>query len=154
MKVRFLLYLIIIISLMAMPSAGSFAADGKSGADILKSGLLGAGAGAVGGAASGAKGGELWKGALAGAGVNLVGEALLDSMTGEKVREVREVDSVSPRNAYTSGYEDAYENAYKKGYTDGYDECFREFSKKYKKGKKFKKSPPPWAPAHGYRAKQ
>ena len=41
--------------------------------DLLKEGLLGAGAGAVGGLASGAKGGDVWKGALAGAGVNIVG---------------------------------------------------------------------------------
>ena len=116
-----LIAVLIIISLMiAVPSSDSFAQ--RSSSDLIKQGLLGAGAGAVGGAASGAKGRDVWKGALAGAGVNIIGGALLDSMSGEKVKDVHEVDSVSPRTAYSDGYEDGYSNGYKKGYTDGYKE--------------------------------
>ena len=102
----------------------SFAASNSS--DLLRQGLLGAGAGAIGGAASGAKGRDVWKGALAGVGVNIIGGALLDSMSGEKVRKVEEVDSSSPRTAYSDGYEDGYGNGYKKGYTDGYKDGIKE----------------------------
>lgn len=126
MKFRDAVCVITLIAIIAMPIAESFAARRNSSSDILRSGLLGAGAGAVGGAASGAKGGDLWKGALAGAGVNILGGALLDSMSGEKVRDVEEVDSVSPRTAYSDGYEDGYRNGYKKGYTDGYKENLKE----------------------------
>ncbi len=45
---------------------------------ILKSGLLGAGTGAI---AAGASGGNAGKGALIGAGTNVIGGALLDSLT-------------------------------------------------------------------------
>ena len=46
---------------------------------IIKSGLLGAGTGAI---AAGASGGNAGKGALIGAGTNIIGGALLDSLTG------------------------------------------------------------------------
>lgn len=94
--------------------------------NILKEGLLGAGAGAVGGAASGAKGKDLWKGALAGAGVNVVGGALLDSLSGEKVEDVKSVDNSNSRDAYSDGYQDGYRNGYKAGYTEGYKEGLKE----------------------------
>ncbi len=126
MKFRDAVCVVILIAIIAMPMAESFASRQNSSSDILRSGLLGAGAGAVGGAASGGRGGDLWKGALAGAGVNILGGALLDSMSGEKVRDVDEVDSVSPRTAYSDGYEDGYRNGYKKGYTDGYKEGLKE----------------------------
>jgi hypothetical protein len=108
-----------------------FAMSGVSFADrnsskLLREGLLGAGAGAVGGAASGAKGGDVWKGALAGAGVNIVGGALLDSISGEQVNTVQKVDNTAPRQAYSNGYEDGYASGYKKGYTDGYKEGLKE----------------------------
>jgi hypothetical protein len=93
--------------------------------DILRQGLLGAGAGAVGGAASGAKGRDVWKGALAGAGVNIVGGALLDSMSGEKVKKQENVDP-APRDAYSEGYTDGYNNGYKQGYVQGYKDGIRE----------------------------
>ncbi|MFH1552057.1 MAG: hypothetical protein ABID83_00240, partial [Candidatus Omnitrophota bacterium] len=112
MKIKVLVTFIIIIIMVALPLDGSFAAQ-KSSSDLLKQGLLGAGAGAVGGAASGAKGGDIWKGALAGAGVNIIGGALLDSMSGEKVDDTNRVDSVSPRTAYSEGYESGYANGYK-----------------------------------------
>ena len=123
MKIRALACLVIFIMIFAV-SSESFGASDSS--DLFKRGLLGAGAGAVGGAASGAKGGDVWKGALAGAGVNIIGGALLDSMSGEKVRDVKQVDSSSPRTAYSDGYEDGYANGYKKGYTEGYKDGVRE----------------------------
>ena len=122
MKFKALFCLIIVLTVVSMPIADCLAASN----DILRQGLLGAGAGAVGGAASGAKGGDVWKGALAGAGVNVVGNALLDSMSGEKVTSTQQVDSVSSRTAYSDGYEDGYKNGYKKGYTDGYKEGMAE----------------------------
>ncbi len=131
MNMRLLVCLMIIAVMVALPLDEGHAARKSSSSDIIRSGLLGAGAGAVGGAASGAKGGDLWKGALAGAGVNIVGGALLDSMSGEHVSDVEDVDSVSPRTAYSDGYESGYANGYKKGYTEGYKEGLKEA---YKKG--------------------
>ena len=78
MKIRALVYFLVFAMLLAVPLNEVLA--GTSSQDLLRQGLLGAGAGAVGGAASGAKGRDIWKGALAGAGVNIVGGALLDSM--------------------------------------------------------------------------
>ena len=124
--VRKVLACVLIMALVvSFPLATSYAA--KSSSDLLREGLLGAGAGAVGGAASGAKGGDIWKGALAGAGVNIVGGALLDSMSGEKVQNTQQVDSYNtPRNAYSEGYQEGYQNGYKAGYTQGYKEGLKE----------------------------
>ena len=127
MKISVLACLVIFIMIFSI-SSDSFSASDSS--DLIKQGLLGAGAGAVGGAASGAKGRDVWKGALAGAGVNIIGGALLDSMTGEKVQDVKHVDSSSPRTAYSDGYEDGYANGYKKGYTEGYKDGIRETSER------------------------
>ena len=91
----------------------------KSASDILRAGLLGAGAGAIGGAASGAKGGDVWKGALAGAGVNIIGGALLDAMSGERVQTEYHVGQMQPQNAYSTGYQEGYYNGYKAGYAEG-----------------------------------
>ena len=124
MGIKMLVCLLIITAMVAVPLESGFARSNSS--DLLKSGLLGAGAGAVGGAASGAKGRDIWKGALAGAGVNIIGGALLDSMSGEKVADTQQVDSTSPRAAYSDGYEAGYGNGYKKGYTDGYKEGLKE----------------------------
>jgi len=101
-------------------------AQNKSAGDILKEGLLGAGAGALGGLASGAKGGDAWKGALAGAGVTIVGGALLDSISGEKVNSVKHVESMPSSDAYGAGYKEGFNNGYKQGYTQGYKEGVRE----------------------------
>jgi hypothetical protein len=98
----------------------------KSSSDILKQGLLGAGAGAVGGLASGGKGGDVWKGALAGAGVNIVGGALLDSISGEHVDSAGTVGSMHPQDAYSEGYRDGFNNGYKQGYVQGYKEGLKE----------------------------
>jgi len=129
MKTRYLLMTAAIICLAAIYSSHVFA-DENDTRNILKEGLLGAGAGAVGGAASGAKGGDLWKGALAGAGVNIVGGALLDSLSGEKVENVNTVDSANPRDAYGGGYQEGYQNGYKAGYTDGYKDGIKDARKK------------------------
>ncbi len=92
----------------------------ENGSDVLKQGLLGAGAGAVGGWASGAKSKNVWKGALAGAGVNIVGNAILDSSSNEHVATTKEVDSMpSNQEAFTNGYKEGYNNGYKQGYVDG-----------------------------------
>jgi len=119
-----------LILLLAAALAMVFTCPGfaqKTSSDLLKEGLLGAGAGAVGGAASGAKGGDLWKGALAGAGVNVVGGALLDSISGEPVRQQSNVQQMgSSQDAYGAGYKDGYTNGYKAGYTEGYREGIQE----------------------------
>ncbi len=98
----------------------------KRPSDILKEGILGAGAGAVGGAVSGARGGDIWKGALAGAGVSIVGGALLDSISGEPLRAETQVQKMDSRDAYTAGYQDGYTNAYKAGYAEGFKEGLKE----------------------------
>ena len=120
--------LTIVITLVIFMVAGTKipTASGKSSSDLLKEGLLGAGAGSVGGLASGAKGGDVWKGALAGAGVNIVGGALLDSISGEKVENVNNVDAMPAQDAYGSGYKDGFNNGYKQGYTQGYKDGIRE----------------------------
>ena len=101
-------------------------AEQKSANDILKEGLIGAGAGAIGGAASGAKGRDVWKGALAGAGVNIVGGALLDSISGEKVSSVERVQGMGGQDAYSVGYQNGFSNGYKTGYTEGYKDGIKE----------------------------
>ncbi len=116
-----------IVMIIALLAVGALSHAGqKTGGDILMEGLLGAGAGAVGGAVSGADSGDLWKGALAGAGVNIVGGALLDSITGEQVGTVDEVRGMPPENAYASGYNEGFTNGFKQGYTQGYKEGLKE----------------------------
>ena len=113
----------IVIALLMVP-AFSYADNGSS--KILREGLLGAGAGTVGGLVSGAKGGDVWKGALAGAGVNIVGGALLDSISGEKVSSVDRVQRMEPQDAYSQGYSAGFNNGYKQGFTQGYKEGIKE----------------------------
>ena len=125
MRMRTIICLVIVF-LMATVTLSECFAGSRDSSDLIRQGLLGAGAGAVGGAASGAKGGDLWKGALAGAGVNIIGGALLDSMSGEKVDNVQAVDSSQPRAAYSDGYQEGYQNGYKVGYTQGYKDGLRE----------------------------
>ena len=104
----------------------SMAQRNNSYSTLLRSGLLGAGAGAIGGAASGAKGDDIWKGALAGVGVNIIGGALLDAISGERVQQERTVQTMPTRDAYSQGYQDGYYNGYKAGYTEGYKEGIKE----------------------------
>ncbi len=117
---KFLLCSLITLLVLAVTGV-SFSEEGGT-KKILKEGLVGAGAGAVGGAASGAKGGELWKGALAGAGVNIVGSAILDSLTGEKVGSTEKVDKMDSRGAYKEGYGEGFTSGYKQGYNEGFKE--------------------------------
>ena len=114
------------IAIFVLVSSFSYAARKKSAGDLLREGLLGAGAGVVGGLASGAKGGDVWKGALAGVGVNIVGGALLDSISGEQVNTVNRVDSMNSQDAYGAGYKEGFNNGYKQGYTQGYKEGIKE----------------------------
>jgi hypothetical protein len=113
---------IAVLSIFALAfSLADFAwADEEGTKKVLKEGLLGAGAGAVGGWASGAKTGDVWKGALAGAGVNIVGDALLDAISGERVESVDKVSRLDAQNAYKDGYKEGYANGYKQGYTAGF----------------------------------
>lgn len=125
----FVSLVVVAVILFSLPVSNGFAASRAS--DLLKEGLLGAGAGAVGGAASGAKGGDVWKGALAGAGVNIIGGALLDSMSGDNqsapaAAPARQQETGGAQSAYSDGYQDGYSNGYKKGYTDGYKEGLKE----------------------------
>jgi len=117
--------LLISVLIFAVCLTVSSDADNKS-SDLLKKGLLGAGAGAVGGAASGAKGDDVWKGALAGAGVNIIGGALLDSISGERVNDVDRVQRLDSQDAYSSGYTEGFNNGYKQGYTQGYKDGIKE----------------------------
>ena len=121
-KISFILLIVVLAFSMATVSY----ARGKSSSDILKEGLLGGGAGAVGGLASGARGGDVWKGALAGAGVTIVGGALLDSMSGEKVDSVDRVQQMPSSDAYGAGYKEGFNNGYKQGYTQGYKDGIAE----------------------------
>lgn len=118
--------IVMFIAVFVMTSVFAYAAEKKSSSDLLKAGVLGAGAGAVGGLASGGKGGDVWKGALAGAGVTIVGGALLDAMSGEKVESVNNVQTMDPENAFGAGYKEGFNNGYKQGYTQGYREGIQE----------------------------
>ncbi len=124
MKKTFLfLFAVLLFSVILIGLIGPVSFAQNNGANkILREGLLGAGAGAVGGAASGAHGGDLWKGALAGAGVNIVGGVLLDSLSGEQVGTVKEVDSMSSQSAYKEGYSEGFQMGYKQGYKEGIKE--------------------------------
>ena len=118
--------IVILIATFMLTGSISCAAARKTSSDLLKEGLLGAGAGAVGGLASGAKGGDVWKGALAGAGVNIIGGALLDSISGEKVGSVQDVESMDSQSAFGTGYKEGFNSGYKQGYTQGYKEGLKE----------------------------
>jgi len=120
------LLIVAFIAVFVLTGSFGYAAEKKSSSDLLKAGVLGAGAGAVGGLASGGKGGDVWKGALAGAGITIVGGALLDAMSGEKVESVNNVQTMDPENAFGAGYKEGFNNGYKQGYTQGYREGIQE----------------------------
>ena len=111
--------IVMLIAAFVLTGSVCYAAEKKS---ILREGLLGAGAGAVGGLASGAKGGDVWKGALAGAGVNIIGGALLDSISGEKVGSAQDVESMDSKSAFGTGYKEGFNSGYKQGYKEGLKE--------------------------------
>ena len=102
----------------------------QSAADILRAGLLGAGAGAVGGSVSGGKGSDIWKGALAGAGVNIIGGSILDMITAGSANTQRQPVSYRRSSTYqnNTGYtqqqayysKSPYELGYEAGYAAGY----------------------------------
>ena len=74
---------------------------------ILKSGLLGAGTGAI---ASGASGGDAGKGALIGAGTNIIGGALLDSLTAPSQPQQPQGYYAAPPSGYAP--QPAYQQQY------------------------------------------
>jgi hypothetical protein len=133
---------IILLVAVFLGSEASTCLARSSSVDIIRSGLLGAGAGAIGGAASGADSNDLWIGALTGAGVNIIGGSLLDLMaegnTGGTVQRpinaysmnvvpVRRSYSSRPkqrilsqRHSYGPENEEAYLAGYKAGYVEGY----------------------------------
>ena len=115
-----------IMFIMAFLCISSFSYADDNSSSILREGLLGAGAGTVGGLVSGGSGGDVWKGALAGAGVNIVGGALLDAISGEKVSSVDQVEELDSQDAYSQGYQDGFNNGYKQGFTKGYKDGIKE----------------------------
>jgi hypothetical protein len=130
-----IMILFVVFTLILVISNDAFARNSSS--DLLKQGLLGAGAGAAGSAMSGGNAGT---GALVGAGVNVLGGALLDSITGS---DKDDYDSPPPRRqyeqqapvqqsggSYSQGYEDGYAKGYKNGYTEGYKDGLKEGVKK------------------------
>ena len=119
------IFAILVVAALLVSASFSYAGQGGSG-KILREGLLGAGAGVVGGAVSGADSGDLWKGALAGAGVNIVGGMLLDSISGEQVGTVDEVQTMDSQTAYNEGYQGGFNSGFKQGYTQGYKEGIKE----------------------------
>lgn len=142
MKNRYLFLIAVLICAVSVVLPAAYAEDNDTTRDLLKEGLVDAGAGerveapveaaeeapveATEGAPVEEKGKYLWNGALAGAGVNIVGGELLDSLSGEKVENVQQVDASSPRDAYSDGYQEGYQNGYKAGYTEGYREGLKE----------------------------
>lgn len=145
-----------LVAIFALSSPIESFAQQRGATDILRSGLLGAGAGALGGAASGADGDDWWKGALAGAGVNIIGGALLDVIGGGSTQPARRVIRTQPgrtyynnnrqyysppkqvqeqayyvkqldaKEIYNLGYQEGYKAGYKAGYDEGYKEGLRE----------------------------
>ncbi|MGB2601195.1 MAG: hypothetical protein WBD00_03725 [Candidatus Omnitrophota bacterium] len=99
----------------------------KSAADILRAGLLGAGAGAIGSSVSGADGDDIWKGALTGAGVTIIGGALLDAISNNNQSyQNQSWQAPQSRVYYTSGYnqqpvyQQSQKSQYELGYAEGY----------------------------------
>jgi len=111
---------------------------------IIRSGLLGAGAGAIGGAVSGGDSNDLWISALTGAGVNIIGGSLLDMLTGgttsTNVRAAKSrpvVSSYSGRHIYQrkSRKKPLYASRYEEGYADGFKEGYlKAYLDAYKRG--------------------
>ena len=146
------LSILLVITLSIILLESPVHAQSNSSIDLLRSGLLGAGAGAVGGAASGAKGSEIWKGALAGAGVNIIGGALLDTMTRQNTAPQPRTYASQPQyyqaapqaaaysqpaynsypapatyqGTYQEGYQAGYQMGYKEGYSQGLKDGIRE----------------------------
>ncbi|MFC1576202.1 hypothetical protein ACFL3J_00875 [Candidatus Omnitrophota bacterium] len=119
------IYKVLIIVVLAVSVSIPCLAQ-KDAAVLLREGLLGAGAGAVGGLASGADGSDVWKGALTGAGINIVGGLLLDSISGERVDKVERVKVMQPQDAYSQAYQEGFNNGYKQGYTQGYKDAMKD----------------------------
>lgn len=139
-KVSLIILILILSASFAVPCLAQ-----KSAADILRAGLLGAGAGAIGGSVSGGKGDDIWKGALAGAGVNIIGGSILDiitsgaSTTQSQSAGYRQSNVYYDNGGYTQqrqvyysktpyelGYEAGYAAGYKAGYVQGFKDGLKE----------------------------
>ncbi len=138
------LTMIVLILAFSMTLVLPCPAQEDSAIAIIKAGLLGAGAGAIGGAASGAKGRDIWKGALAGAGTNIIGGALLDTITRSSTTTQTQRYYVQPQRAaysqpvtysqpsYTAhstpgeSFDDYFQRGYYLGYKEGYEQGFRD----------------------------
>jgi hypothetical protein len=70
--------IVMVLAVVIFVASTTVFCDEEDTRNILKQGLVGAGAGAL---AAGASGGDAGKGALIGAGTNVIGNALLDTIT-------------------------------------------------------------------------
>jgi len=130
----------------------------KGNIDIIRQGLLGAGAGAIASSVSGGKSDNLWIGALTGAGVNIIGGSLLDIITEKNdtgtVPAAGYYNSYSPayrysgstrpvyirrreyvnntvaasQNTYSDEFMEGFNMGYKEGYMAGYKEAVKNLT--------------------------
>ena len=102
--------LVLIFGFVFLAGTALFAyAEDDPTTKIIKSGLLGAGTGAV---AAGMSGGKAGKGALIGAGTSVIGSVLLDAITGGGSRRRRyEEDEYEPYDDLDEYYEEPDPNA-------------------------------------------
>lgn len=74
---------------------------------------------------------ERWKGALEGAGLKVENETtFVDTLSGEKIANVRQIEQMTAMEAYADGYMQGYRNGYKAGYTEGYKDGIKDASGK------------------------
>lgn len=113
------LSLILAVALIAGFTAPAWSAqEGAKG--ILKSGIVGAGVGAV---AAGASGGKAGKGALIGAGAGIAGDAIMGALTEEPAPK-QQVQQVEAAPAAPSAYQQGYDTGYAKGFDAGYEKGY------------------------------
>ncbi|MBF0253046.1 MAG: hypothetical protein HQL29_04440 [Candidatus Omnitrophica bacterium] len=145
-----LIVVTVMMFIVGVMDAGVGSAQENSAASLLRSGLLGAGSGAIAGAAGGADSDKLWISALTGAGVNIIGGTLLDVITErpsqaknqpaynqtvyaqrKQPRQIVQTSTV-PQQSYVQyrqvevSYEDLIREAYEKGLKDGYKQGYTE----------------------------
>ncbi len=108
--------LILTLMLATYLTASSYAQDDVA-TKVLRSGLLGAGTGAI---SAGMTGGKAGKGALIGAGTGIIGSILLDAITGPPARQPRyEEDEYDSRDDLDEYYEAPREDPTRKILKDG-----------------------------------
>lgn len=115
MKKGIVILLVLALTLMiGVPIVRALSAE-----DILESGILGGGTGAI---AAGASGGKAGKGALIGMGTGIAGSALLNALKGDKPHHEKQ----EAMDIHKEGYSDGFADGYKKGYTDGWDAAMQK----------------------------